>query len=354
MIAEIKQYLRKYPWFYRSARGFYPFITFVAAALKGRRGAKNHLLSTLSMVQQSPRVMGRPVNITIEPTNICNLKCPVCETGAGTLGRLDAYMPLEQFKIIVDKVAPHTNTLMFYFMGEPFLNKQAYEMIAYGKSRGIPFITTCTNGDAVNPRKLVECGLDEVSFQIGGMTQETHQTYRINSNLARVIDNLRETIRIKKELTSKLRVAVGFILMKHNEHEVAEFHRFVDEIGAEANVIDACVRTMKQGHQFLTKDTTNWYYDVEAFRKGILRPKIPSKNECPWIYYSMAIYVNGDVVPCCRDTTGQNIIGNLLEQGLDEIWNGEPFQNYRKMLHSNQAKIGICNLCSGYGVSKLQ
>ena len=43
--------------------------------------------------------------------------------------------------------------------------------------------------------------------------------------------------------------------MKHNEHEVAEFQRFVKEIGAdEANVIDACVRTMEQGKQFLTAD----------------------------------------------------------------------------------------------------
>ena len=355
MIAEIKNYLRKYPRLYRSARALYPIVTFSAAALKGRRGAKNHLLSTLSMAQQSPRVLGRPVNITIEPTNICNLKCPVCETGAGILGRADAHMSFEQFRTIVDKVAPHTNTLMFYFMGEPFLNKQAYEMIAYGKSLGIPFITTCTNGDAVNPRKLVECGLDEVSFQIGGMTQETHQTYRINSNLARVTENLRETIRLKKEVGSNLRVSVGFIMMKHNEHEVAAFRRFVKEIGADdANVIDACVRTMEQGRQYLTKDTTNWYYDVEAFRKGILRPKVLPRNECPWIYYSMAIYVNGDVVPCCRDTTGQYVVGNLLRQGLDEVWNGEPFQNYRKKLHGHQAEISICHLCSGYGVSKLQ
>lgn len=327
----------------------------MSAAAKGRRGAKDHLLSTVSMVRQSPRILGRPVNVTIEPTNICNLKCPVCETGAGILGRPDANMSLDEFKTIADKIAPYTNTLMFYFMGEPFLNKQSYEMIAYGKSLGIPFITTCTNGDAVNPRKLVESGLDEVSFQIGGMTQETHQTYRINSNLARILENLRETVRVKCTLNSKIHIAVGFILMKHNEHEVEDFRRMVKEIGAdEANIIDACVRDMEQGRQYLTTDTTNWYYDVESFRKGLLRPKILPKNECPWIYYSLSIYVNGDVVPCCRDTTGKYIMGNLLTQGLDEVWNGEPFQAYRRKLHGNQASISICRLCSGYDVSKLQ
>jgi len=355
MIAEVKRFLRKYPRIYRSARSIYPILTFAAAALKGRRGAKNHLLSTVSMVQQSSKILGRPVNITIEPTNVCNLKCPVCETGAGTLDRAEANMSLQEFRIIIDKVAAHTNTLMFYFMGEPFLNKHSYEMIAYGKRLGIPFITTCTNGDAVNPRKLVESGLDEVSFQIGGTTQETHQTYRINSNLARVMQNLRETIRYKKELKSKIHITVGFILMKHNEHEVEGFHRMIKEIGADdGNIVDACVRDMDQGQMYLTKDTTNWYYDVESFRKGLLRPKIQPKNECPWIYYSMSIYVNGDVVPCCRDTTGKFIMGNLLTQGLDEVWNGEPFQAYRRKLHANQAEISICRLCSGYDVSKLQ
>ena len=355
MINKLKVALRKYPSLYRLARSAYPAVTFVNAAFKGRRGAKDHLFSTASMVRQSPRIMGRPVNVTIEPTNICNLKCPVCETGAGILDRPDANMTLEEFKVFANKIAPSTNTLMFYFMGEPFLNKQSYDMIAYGKSLGIPFITTCTNGDAVNPRKIVESGLDEVSFQIGGMTQETHETYRVNSNLARVLENLRETIRIKRERNSQLIVSVGFILMKHNEHQVDAFHQMVREVGADdANIIDACVRDMEQGRKYLTTDTTNWYYDLDSFRKGLLRPKVLPKNECPWIYYSMSIYVNGDVVPCCRDTTGKFVMGNLLTQDLEEVWNGEPFQAYRRKLHGKQAEISICRLCSGYDVSKLQ
>jgi len=28
-----------------------------------------------------------PVHITIEPTNVCNLLCPICETGKGVMTR---------------------------------------------------------------------------------------------------------------------------------------------------------------------------------------------------------------------------------------------------------------------------
>jgi len=326
----------------------------VLALARRKRGARDHVLSTVSLAVRSTRVMGRPMNITLEPTNICNLACPVCETGAGLLGRPDGHMSLADFRLITDRVAAHTNTLMFYFMGEPFMNRDAYEMVRYAKQSGIPFVTTCTNGDPVDPAKLVDCGIDEVSFQIGGMTQETHQTYRVNSNLERVLRNLNETIRQKRERRPAMRVAAGFILMKHNEHEVDLFRKVMAEIGVDAaQVIDPCVRTVEQGNQMLPSDRNHWYYDPEAFERGVLRPRFLPDNDCPWIYYSMTVQVNGDVVPCCRDPKGVEVVGNLIRQPLDEVWNGVKLRAFRERLHRDQGSIEICRLCSAYGVSEI-
>jgi radical SAM protein with 4Fe4S-binding SPASM domain len=326
-----------------------------AALLRRRRGAADHIASTLSYAVRSTRILGRPMNVTIEPTNVCNLECPVCETGAGILGRPDGHMSLEQFRTIVDRVAGHTNTLMFYFMGEPFMNRDAYDMIRYAKQAGIPFVTTCTNGDPVDPARLVESGIDEVAFQIGGTTQETHQVYRVNSKLDRVLRNLSETLRLKRERRPAMRVTAGFILMKHNEHQVDDFVRTMRELGADSfQVIDPCVRTVEQGKRMLPTDRDHWYYDPEAFERGILRPRVLPDNDCPWIHYSVTIHVNGDVVPCCRDPRGQEVVGNLLRQSLDEVWNGERFRSFRERLRRDQGSIEICRLCSGYGASAIQ
>jgi radical SAM protein with 4Fe4S-binding SPASM domain len=322
--------------------------------LKGRRGSVDHLKSTASLARNSTFVAGRPMNVTIEQTNVCNLDCPVCETGAGILGRTNGQMTLEQFKTIIDKVGAHTNTLMFYFMGEPFLNKHSYDMIRYAKQAGIPFVETCTNGDFVDPVRLVESGLDRVSFQIGGITQETHEVYRVKGKLDRTMNNLIETIRQRKLQGSRLQIEVGFIVMKHNEHEVEDFRRMVREIGADrAAVIDPCVRTIEQGVQFLPADRAHWFYDENAFNRGILKPKVLPDNTCPWIYYSIAIHVNGDVVPCCRDPKGEEVMGNIFRQDLDEIWNGERYRNLRARIHSDQGAVGICKLCSSYPVSRI-
>ncbi len=322
--------------------------------VRGRRGSADHLKSTLSLAKGSTRITGRPMNVTIEPTNACNLECPVCETGAGVLGRETGHMTLEQFRSIVNRVGPHTNTLMFYFMGEPFLNPQAYDMIQYAKKAGIPFIETCTNGDFVNAEKIVASGLDKVSFQIGGITQETHVGYRVRGQLDRVLKNLRETIRVRNEARSPLRIEVGFILMKHNEHEVDEFRRSMLALGADDTVvIDPCVRTIEQGKQFLPTNTLHWIYDEGAFARGVLRPKVLPDNVCPWIYYSIAIHVNGNVVPCCRDPRGEEVMGNILEQDLDTIWNGPQFVRLRERIQRDQGSVGICRLCSSYPVSKV-
>jgi radical SAM protein with 4Fe4S-binding SPASM domain len=327
--------------------GFWGLVT-------GRRGSIDHLKSTLSLASGSSRILGRPMNITIEQTNVCNLGCPVCETGAGILGRTNKHMSLEQFKSIINKVGSHTNTLMFYFMGEPFLNKHSYEMITYAKRAGIPFVETCTNGDFVDPLKLVESGLDKVSFQIGGLTQETHEIYRVNGNLGRVMRNLRESIRLRNERRSSLRIEVGLVLMKHNEHELAKFEETVRELGADAAVvIDPCVRTIEQGDRFLPVDRAHWLYDEKSFASGILRPKVLPDNTCPWIYYSLAIHVNGDVVPCCRDPKGEEVMGNIFQEDLDGIWNGPRYRGFRERIHRDQGSVGICALCSSYPVSRI-
>lgn len=322
--------------------------------VRGRRGSADHIRSTTSLLASSTTVAGRPMNITIEPTNACNLGCPVCETGAGLLGRKTGHMSFEDFRTIVDKVAPHCNTLMFYFMGEPFLNKRAHEMIRYAKDAGIPFIDTCTNGDFVDPAKIVSCGLDRVSFQIGGMTQETHEVYRVGGKLARTLEKLEETIRLRNEQKSPLRIEAGFILMKHNEHEVVPFLQRMKTLGVDrAVVIDPCVRTIAQGHQFLPTDRSHWIYDEASFAKGVLKPKILPDNVCPWIYYSLAVHVNGNVVPCCRDTRGEEVMGNLLTESLQAVWNGERYRRFRERIIKNQGDVGICRLCSSYPVSRI-
>lgn len=333
-------------------------LRIVQAIYRRPRGFRNFVLSSVSQMMGSTRAFGRPVSITIEPTDICNLRCPVCETGANILGRRPQMMTYEEFVTIMDKVGPGANHVMLYYMGEPFLNKDVYRMIRYARDMELN-VMTCTNGDVVDPERLYESGINLVSFQIGGVTQETHSLYRVNSNLTRVMDNLSrylEIIRLRGRKPAEHQVELGFIVMRHNEGELQEFLKMAERIGVDRkNIISPCVRTFQQGTEFLPKSDLYWMYERKKFeQEGCLFPKKNyPENSCSWLYYSITIQVDGNVVACCRDPHGRQIMGNLLEQSLDEVWNGSKLRGFRSAVFTKQAEVDICQLCPGEGPAPL-
>jgi radical SAM protein with 4Fe4S-binding SPASM domain len=326
----------------------------VLLILKRPKGFADYLKDLLSAAVKSERVAGYPVHITIEPTNYCNLKCPVCETGSGLLQRAKANMQFDDFKKIIDKTYEHINSILFYYMGEPFLNEHAYSMIRYAKGKGI-YITTCTNGHFINPHQLLECGVDEVSFQVGDLSNETHQKYRINSDLKEIIGNIEELLR-QRELLKRNRpkVILSLIVMKHNESEIDSFLEFAKNLGVdETRLVEPCVRNWEQGRQFLPENENFWLYDRETFKRGILRPKRVPRNRCNWIYFSCVILSDGNVIPCCRDVQGDYLMGNIFKEEFSSIWNGKKYRDFRRAVRLRQKDLKLCALCSDFGIPAL-
>ena len=323
---------------------------------KRPKGWKSLIYNSVKSHLKLPKNLMMPVHVSIEPSNTCNAQCPVCETGNNGMKRQVGRLDFENFKKLIDRIYKHTNTLFYYFMGEPFLNKHSYEMIRYARDKGI-YVETCTNGDLVNPEKLLDSGINKISFQIGGMDQKTHEIYRVNSFLNKIEKNLRELIDLKKSHKNgkDLHIELGFIVMRHNESQVDSFIQWAKELKVDTyNVINPCVRNMLEGHAYLPKNKKYWFYDEEAYNNGILKPNHVPNNECIWIWNSIQINWNGDVVPCCRDTNGEYVFGNIFKNDFDKVWNGKEALNFRKRILENQNKLDLCSLCSGYGVPNMQ
>ncbi len=295
-----------------------------------------------------------PVHISIEPTNACNAKCPVCETGKDEMPRRKGMLDFANFRGLVDKTAPYTNSLMYYFMGEPFLNKHSYDMIRYARQKGL-YVETCTNGDFVDAKGVIYSDINKISFQFGGMTEETHQRYRVRSSLDQGRRNLIALIEERrKNLGSNVQIDAGFIVMRHNEHEVQDFLKWAKDVGCDsANVIDPCVRNMMEGFAYLPKDRKYWFYDEAAFAQGVLKPKRVPENECIWIWNSIQINWDGDAVPCCRDPNGLHVLGNVFEDGLARVFNSKRAREFRRRILTDQHSVDICRLCSSYGMPEL-
>jgi radical SAM protein with 4Fe4S-binding SPASM domain len=228
-------------------------------------------------------------------------------------------------------------------------------MIRYARQRDI-YVETCTNGDFVDVKGVIYSDINKISFQIGGMDNATHQIYRIRSNLERIRKNLYKLIEERrKHPESNVEIDVGFIVMRHNENQVEDFISWAQDLGVDtASVIDPCVRNMEEARSFLPRDRKYWFYDEEAFEHGSLKPKYIPDNGCVWIWNSIMINWNGDAVPCCRDANGENVLGNVFNEGLGRVFNGKSAREFRHSILKAQRDVGICRLCSGFGLPHLE
>ena len=312
------------------------------------KGLWRFFVNSAFMLSGSPIAPCMPIYISIEPTTFCNLRCSICETGAGILERRQGMMRFGDFKKIIDKVCSHTNTILLYFMGESFLNTSIYEMITYARKKNI-YISVCTNGEFVDAKRLVESGVNEVSFQIGGITQEVHREYRYGGDLKKTMQNLKQLVKEKKLIQkSDMSIEVGLIVMKHNEHQVEEFKKIAESLGVDrVHIIKPRVRTFEQARKFLPVNEKYWLYDRNLFKKGILCPlqKEWQKHSCFLLWNSTLVTWDGDVVPCCSDPHGHFVMGNILDQDLKEIWNNSRYVALRKKVLISRLNSALCHIC---------
>ncbi|MBK6914360.1 MAG: radical SAM protein [Ignavibacteriales bacterium] len=88
---------------------------------------------TLSRITRKPIVWGMPISYSIEPTNHCNLQCPECPSGLGTLTRPLGLLKINDFKKWIDEIKDTGFYVQLFFQGEPYINKHLPEMIRYAQ-----------------------------------------------------------------------------------------------------------------------------------------------------------------------------------------------------------------------------
>jgi radical SAM protein with 4Fe4S-binding SPASM domain len=298
------------------------------------------------------RTLGMPSVYIIEPTNICDQKCLICETGLKLLKRRKGMMRMAEFKLIADKILPYAEAISLYWMGEPMLNPAIYDMIAYIKQKA-PSVTVsiASNGNLIDPERLILSGLDFIEFKINGVDQETHGMYRVGGNFEKAVTAVKDIMRLKKERqTPYPRVAVGMIVMQHNEPQIECWEKLcLEELKCDViRLVKPCVRTVEQAHDLLPENKDLWLYDEVELTKGNLVSKYrPGAAVCEKVWDELSITWEGNVSPCCSFCDDEITLGNLLTDELADIWNSRRMQGLRKQMRSlDKEELPQCRLCS--------
>jgi len=295
----------------------------------------------------NPKQWAMPVAVSVEPTTACNLRCPECPTGTRTLHRAPGSIGFDDFKTIINKLPRQTTWLTLYFQGEPYLNKNFYEMIRFAKQRRM-FVATSTNGhflDADNAQKTIDSGLDTIIISLDGADAETYEKYRQGGSFDKVVSGIRTLADLKRKSgTFSPLVVLQCLVFKHNEHQVQKMEKLGKQLGADVLEFKTAQHyDFENGNPYMTSIAK--YSRYRKNKEGSFEIKRKLKNRCRRMWDSCVITWDGSVAPCCYDKDASHSYGNLLNMDFREIWNGSKADNFRRRLRDGRSGIGICKNC---------
>lgn len=295
-----------------------------------------------------PIQWGLPITVSIEPTTACNLRCPECPSGLRAFTRTTGNLKTDFFRKTIDDLYRDLSCLTFYFQGEPYINPDFLDMVAYANTRGI-YTMTSTNGHFLNDenaKKTITSGLDEVIISIDGTTQETYEHYRVGGSLENVLQGARNLVKWKKQLGSRHpHIVFQFLVVRPNEHQIPEIYHLAREIGAdEVRLKTAQVYDYQQGNSLIPRQEKYARYRQNA--DGSWSVKNALANHCWKLWHACVITWDGLVVPCCFDKDATHRLGDLKQQPFRALWQGEAYHQFRKSLLRGRDQIDICTNCT--------
>ena len=304
------------------------------------------------------KVSGYPYEWEIDTTNICQLRCPLCSTGRGTIHRDMGVMHFDTFARLIDEIKDYCVWLTLYSWGEPFLNKEIDRFLAYAHQASIATTISTNLNKPLTPdmaQRIIQAGLDTLIVSIDGTTQEVYEQYRVGGWLDRVLANLKLLVDTKQRLRSRTPyIEWQFIVMRQNQHQIPEARAMAREIGVDAIV-------------FKKVDFPLWEQDPEVARRWLPvgadkylrenpfdRPYHEEGARCWRLWRSSVVNWDGGCAPCCYLTDKADDFGDVTNAPFRTVWNNDKYQAARELF-----KIGVepaepvgCVTCPVYTGSK--
>lgn len=313
----------------------------------------NYYFTYSQMVSKKERVLGYPSHLTVDVTNVCNLKCPLCPTGVGAPGRGKGMMSLAFFEKIIDEMGKYLLSVDLFNWGDPLLNKEIFDMVAYAHRRAIvtSISTNFQRFSEAAAEKAVSSGLDILILSIDGASQESYEKYRVGGDFQKVIRNISLLVDKKRKHGVKHPyICWQFLVMRHNEHEISAAEKMAAALGIDKITFDHAylpVATRHEAVKWLPQNPKYHRYNLEELertwalqesREGA--EKSPQEHEghrglrrrvnCSWLWTQATVNWDGGVSPCCALYEQSEDFGSVSDAGFKKIWNNEKYRASRR------------------------
>lgn len=324
------------------------------------RTHENRQLNNAEIRDGKTVLESRPRRMVVTLSTRCNARCIMCEVRhsswdipASTLREIKAWFPY------LESVAWQGGEVFFLdFFAELFDAALEFPHLHQ---------TVVSNGLLLNEKwieKIASANM-ELALSIDGVTPEVYEKIRAGSKFDRLFANVRALNEARKRVRSNLSLRMHTVVMRSNMHQIEDFVDLAKENGFDAlhmmpiwggqeideniflpgnEAVIAAVRekmraagekAKKAGLEFLNslplgggdRDTGN--HDAGGDRPQETVPVAKTEQLCYLPWQQLNIDPGGGVRPGCLCARPA---GLLKDGALEQLWNGELMQTYRKMV----------------------
>jgi MoaA/NifB/PqqE/SkfB family radical SAM enzyme len=278
-------------------------------------------------------------------------------------------MSLETFRSISNEFKM-ANLIFLQGWGEPFLNKNIFQMIEIAKNEGA-MVGLTTNGMFLNQEaieKLIDLKLDILGISLAGTKAETHNRFRAGTDFNQITRCLFDLKEKKAHKNSPVpNVHLAYLMLRSNFEDLRNIIQYAKEIDSKdivcSNLNFFPSSEFQDEAVFLDEGKTNYYGEAlkdlqsEARKNDInfffYSPVLPDRplSLCPEnVLKSCFISHDGSVSSCVFTNIplGENadiafpkriIYGDIRQKPLSEIWDSDLYKNFRKIFSSRQRSV---------------
>lgn len=352
----------------------------LSPALALNSNEKNIVICEQEIAQGRSRVISRGRRLTVQITNRCNLHCKMCNDGKRNPEEISTKVRDELLKLM-----PYAQEIT-WLGGEVFL--YPYFDMLFSEACKYPVKQhISTNGLLIDEKtavKLIENNVD-LFFSIDGTTAEVYESIRRGARFATLIEKLNMINALQEKIRPDYLKSIKMVVMRSNCHQIrdlvdfARTHKFkvvryqfmmnpggigIDDEDIFGKSRDEAVlarigKDLEEAERMCRKAGIRFRNNITADVLGAGNPKDdaaprprtsdekrPRFRKClaPWV--NVRIDAHGEVFPHLHFMCTTSV-GNLNEENMDAVWNGEKIVRYRETLMSGGIEK-ICQLVKSY------
>lgn len=326
---------------------------------------ENILINEAEIAQNKTVLKSMPRKLELLVTSKCNIRCKMCNISLG-----EWTFPESKNSEIL-KLMPYLEEIIWHG-GEPLLYPHIYDLIGEASKNNVRQ-TISTNAlllDENNIKKLLATNI-ELNVSIHGLDKKTYESIHINGDFDKLVSNLLLIKKLMSESESKIKYGLKFLLMKNNYKQMADIYDFVrlygfnhvyinilDEFtvsnekilyyGKDRDILEKIIKmsdSLREKLKGINVFYEAWIPEIressgnEAKKKDDVKI-IKNKMGCYIPWKKMHVDMDGDVRNDCF--CGKIVIGNVVKENVENIWNGETVLKVR----DNIINKGFDSVCS--------